>query len=34
MAEERHHTEHVPQWKKDEIENIKELIQSHKFSGW
>jgi len=33
MAEERHHTEHVPQWKKDEIENIKELIQSHKVFG-
>ncbi|AKB18947.1 MULTISPECIES: 50S ribosomal protein L10 [unclassified Methanosarcina] len=33
MAEERHHTEHVPQWKKDEIKNIKELIQSHKVFG-
>ncbi len=33
MAEERHHTEHIPQWKKDEIENIKELIQSHKVFG-
>ncbi len=33
MAEERHHTEHVPQWKKDEIENIKKLIQSHKVFG-
>jgi large subunit ribosomal protein L10 len=33
MAEEKHHTEHVPQWKKDEIENIKELIQSHKVFG-
>src|SRR5665811_2287316 len=33
MAEERHHTEHIPQWKKDEIENIKELIRSHKVFG-
>jgi large subunit ribosomal protein L10 len=33
MAEEKHHTEHVPQWKKDEIENIKKLIQSHKVFG-
>ncbi|MHC1756557.1 MAG: 50S ribosomal protein L10 [Methanosarcina sp.] len=33
MAEERHHTEHIPKWKKDEIENIKELIQSHKVFG-
>ncbi len=33
MAEERHHTEHIPQWKKDEIENIKELVQSHKVFG-
>ena len=33
MAEERHHTEHIPQWKKDEIENIKALIQSHKVFG-
>jgi large subunit ribosomal protein L10 len=33
MAEERHHTEHIPQWKKDEIENIKKLIQSHKVFG-
>ncbi|AKB76080.1 LSU ribosomal protein P0 (L10p) [Methanosarcina lacustris Z-7289] len=33
MAEERHHTEHVPKWKKDEIANIKELIQSHKVFG-
>ncbi len=33
MAEERHHTEHIPQWKKDEIENIKELIQSHSIFG-
>jgi Ribosomal protein L10 len=33
MTEEVHHTEHVPQWKKDEIENIKELIQSHKVFG-
>jgi large subunit ribosomal protein L10 len=33
MAEEKHHTEHVPEWKKNEIENIKELIQSHKVFG-
>ncbi|MCQ1534142.1 50S ribosomal protein L10 [Methanosarcina sp. KYL-1] len=33
MAEDRHHTEHIPQWKKDEIENIKELIQSHSIFG-
>lgn len=30
MAAEIHHAEHVPQWKQDEIENIKKLIQSHK----
>jgi len=33
MAEEKHHTEHVPEWKKNEIENIIELIQSHKVFG-
>jgi large subunit ribosomal protein L10 len=33
MAEVRHHTEHIPQWKKDEIDNIMELIQSHKVFG-
>lgn len=33
MAAEMHHTEHIPQWKKDEIENIKKLIQSHKVFG-
>ena len=33
MAEEKHHTEHIPQWKKDEVENIKNLIQSHKVFG-
>ena len=33
MAAEIHHTEHIPQWKKDEIENIKKLIQSHKVFG-
>jgi large subunit ribosomal protein L10 len=33
MEEAKHHTEHVPQWKKDEIENIKELIQSHSIFG-
>lgn len=30
MAAEVHHAEHVPQWKQDEIDNIKKLIQSHK----
>jgi large subunit ribosomal protein L10 len=33
MAGEKHHTEHIPQWKKDEVENIKNLIQSHKVFG-
>ena len=33
MSAEKHHTEHVPEWKKDEIENIKELIRSHKVFG-
>jgi hypothetical protein len=30
MAEEKHHTEHIPKWKEDEIEQIKKLILSHK----
>jgi large subunit ribosomal protein L10 len=30
MAAEVHHAEHIPQWKQDEIDNIKKLIQSHK----
>jgi large subunit ribosomal protein L10 len=30
MAAEVHHAEHVPQWKQDEIDNIKKLVQSHK----
>ena len=29
MEETLHHTEHVPQWKKEEIENIKDLIRSY-----
>lgn len=33
MAEEKHHTEHIPKWKKDEIEKIKKLILSHKVFG-
>ena len=33
MAEEKHHTEHIPKWKKDEIEQIKKLILSHKVFG-
>lgn len=33
MAEEKHHTENVPEWKRDEVENIIELIQSHKVFG-
>ena len=33
MAAEVHHAEHVPQWKQDEINNIKKLIQSHKVFG-
>jgi large subunit ribosomal protein L10 len=33
MAEVKHHTEHIPQWKKDEIKNIMELVQSHKVFG-
>ncbi|MDD2439342.1 MAG: 50S ribosomal protein L10 [Methanosarcinaceae archaeon] len=26
-------TEHIPQWKKDEIENLKELVQTHSIFG-
>ena len=33
MAVEVHHAEHVPQWKQDEVDNIKKLIQSHKVFG-
>jgi len=33
MAENKHRTENIPQWKKDEIDIIKELIQSHKVFG-
>ncbi|MGI5992026.1 MAG: 50S ribosomal protein L10 [Methanosarcina sp.] len=33
MAENKHRTENIPQWKKDEIANIKGLIQSHKVFG-
>ncbi|MGP8319208.1 MAG: 50S ribosomal protein L10 [Methanosarcinaceae archaeon] len=33
MMEEVHHTEHIPQWKKDEVEEIKSLIRSHPLFG-
>ena len=33
MAENKHRTENIPLWKKDEIDNIKGLIQSHKVFG-
>ena len=33
MEKSRHHTGHVPKWKTNEIENIKELIQSHESFG-
>lgn len=33
MMAEEHHTEHIPQWKKDEIEEIKSLIKSHPLFG-
>lgn len=32
-AEEVHHTEHVPQWKIEEVEEIKKLIQSYSLFG-
>ncbi|MDK2825424.1 MAG: large subunit ribosomal protein [Methanolobus sp.] len=32
MAEE-HHTSHIPQWKKDEVEAIKELIKEYPIMG-
>ena len=31
--EENHHTEHVPQWKKEEVESIKELIKEYPLFG-
>ncbi len=31
--EEVHHTEHVPQWKKDEVEDIKKLINNYPLFG-
>ncbi|MBN2110930.1 MAG: 50S ribosomal protein L10 [Methanosarcinaceae archaeon] len=31
--EEVHHTEHVPQWKKKEVEDIKELIKNYPLLG-
>ncbi|MCG7851352.1 MAG: 50S ribosomal protein L10 [Methanosarcinaceae archaeon] len=33
MMEDVHHTEHVPQWKKKEIEDIKDLIKSYPLFG-
>ncbi|MGP8337244.1 MAG: 50S ribosomal protein L10, partial [Methanosarcinaceae archaeon] len=33
MMEEVHHTEHIPQWKKDEIEEIKSLIRAYPLFG-
>ena len=33
MMAEEHHTEHIPQWKKDEIEEIKSLIKSNPLFG-
>ncbi|MCL7410399.1 MAG: 50S ribosomal protein L10 [Methanosarcinaceae archaeon] len=33
MMEEVHHTEHIPQWKKDEVEEIKSLIKSYPLFG-
>ncbi len=32
-AETKHHSTHIPQWKKDEIENIKKLISAHSAVG-
>ena len=32
MAE-LHHSEHIPKWKKDEIEEIKGLIESYPLFG-
>lgn len=31
--EEDHHTSHIPQWKKDEVEEIKELIKKYPIFG-
>ena len=31
--EENHHTSHIPQWKKDEVEDIKELIKKYPIFG-
>ncbi|MCD4807039.1 MAG: 50S ribosomal protein L10 [Methanococcoides sp.] len=33
MMGELHHSEHIPQWKKDEIEEIKSLIESYPLFG-
>jgi len=33
MMAEEHHSEHIPQWKKDEIEEIKSLIKSNPLFG-
>jgi large subunit ribosomal protein L10 len=33
MMEEEHHTEHIPAWKKEEVEEIKDLIKSYPLIG-
>ncbi|WP_091936414.1 50S ribosomal protein L10 [Methanolobus profundi] len=33
MMEEDHHSSHIPQWKKDEVEEIKELINEYPIMG-
>ncbi|WP_340820785.1 50S ribosomal protein L10 [Methanolobus sp. WCC4] len=33
MMEEDHHTSHIPQWKKDEVEEIKDLISKYPIIG-
>ncbi|WP_342306449.1 50S ribosomal protein L10 [Methanolobus sp. ZRKC5] len=33
MMEEDHHTSHIPQWKKDEVEEIKKLIKQYPIFG-
>ena len=30
MAEEKHHTEHIPKWKEDEIEQLRKFHDSGK----
>ncbi|WP_407357323.1 50S ribosomal protein L10 [Methanolobus sp. WCC5] len=33
MMDEEHHSSHIPQWKKDEVEDIKELIRKYPIFG-